>query len=271
MKHKTLPIILLSISLLTFFKGCQYGSRPTPIQLTTITVAPIHMPTFSPISTIPSASTLVPKDAYARLQMLLTDTTNCHLPCWLGITPGETDWQDVTTQLMMFSSIASNGLDIGSVVEKGAYGNLLIPFPKDNMAIEIGSSYRASLNTNTVNVIWLDTRAYRLKGGEYDGDVYGYAMYDEILKAYTLSEILSDYGQPSRVFIRSDLSGTPPPGWWGYIIIHIWYPDQGVFLEYKTVIDGAGNTYRFCPSNAFISGTLIPPGHANDYHLTCSF
>jgi hypothetical protein len=104
-----------------------------------------------------------------------------------------------------------------------------------------------------------------LKDGQYSGDIYGYPAYTALLGAYTLSEILSDYSLPSHIFIQSDLSGTPSPGWWGTFIIHLWYPEQGIFMEYQMAIDGSGDIYRFCPTNAFVSGTLIPLGHRTDY------
>ncbi len=272
MKSRKPSIFLLVSTLLTLLAGCIFDNRltPMPFQLTStatlLTSTSIQTLTITPTRTFMPVQTLSPDDAYTRLHALLTDTANCRLPCWMGITPGESTLQEASEQLILFSGIAERtGIGIIVGAEEGSYGTLTIPYPNDNKTIEIRLSYQKPADENKVFVIWLDTRAYRLKDGEYNGDVYGYIAYTELLKAYSLSGVLSTYGPPSLIFIRSDLPGVPTPEWWGSFIIHIWYPEQGIFLGYYMFAEGVGENYRFCPSNAFISGTLIPLGHGTDF------
>jgi hypothetical protein len=122
-----------------------------------------------------------------------------------------------------------------------------------------------SVNDNKVSGISFRTRAYRLKDGQYEGDVYGYPAYGELLKSYTLSGILSSYGPPSQIFIDAALGSQAlpvTPAFGDYFKIHLWYPDQGIFMEYDISVEGSGDNYRFCPTNASILGVLTPPGLA---------
>lgn len=231
-----------------------------PTSLPTTTSTSTYLTTNTMASTITPIPTLSPKDAYTRVNEYLTNGINCRLPCWLGIVPAQSTLLDIQTQLMMFSIIATK-TSYNLQTDNWAVTNLTIPYKNNDMVIEIRSAYLALLNENNVYVNGFETSAYRLKNGEYNGDVYGYPAYNELLKAYTLSGILSSYGPPSQVFIRSNLSTDElplPPFSLDSFVIHLWYPNQGIFMEYNTLAGGSGETYRFCPSNSFISGILLP-------------
>jgi hypothetical protein len=197
--------------------------------------------------------------------MLLTDNKNCHLPCWLGITPGLSAWSDVRNQLTEFSAIAPKWLDTGHNIEKGAYGHLLFPFTEDNMVIEIDSSYTASIPDERVQNIWLYARSYRVKNGEYSGDVNNYSNYNEMVNIITLPGVMSVNGPPELLFITVEPISEQVAGWWGHAKIYLGYPDDGIFMIYEMPMDGSGSVYKFCPSEALISGLLIPSGLGSTY------
>ena len=104
------------------------------------------------------------------------------------------------------------------------------------------------------------------------GDVYGYEAYNSLLQNYALSTVLSTNGPPTYIYIfgyvRADIilsvSQTP------YVltdrfVIHLVYPDQGILMEYEMTVEGHGDNYRFCPSNASISGIFMSLGSADDF------
>jgi hypothetical protein len=284
-QNRRVFIILTILVLLTNISGCipfdntilmstqsatHSQEKPTTListKIITPTWTGTPPPTSTPIPTYTSTplTTLAPNLAYSKLRMLLTNSQNCYLPCWLGITPGLSAWQDVTAQLTEFSGISTEWLDIGSDIEKGAYGQLLLPFLEDNMVIELYMSYSAAIQFNRVEIITLQTRSYRLKNGEFYGDIHGDPNYYTVLKNITIPGVLSVYGPPELLFITVEPISEQVDGWWGYAKIYLGYPDDGIFMIYSTPMDGSGNSYKFCPSNAYISGTLIPAGQGSNY------
>jgi hypothetical protein len=207
---------------------------------------------------------------------LLTDITNCHLPCWLGITPAQTTFQEVNKLLTQFGSIADwlgVSLNYPTSAGKVSGASLDIPYPKDNMIIEIRPGYLSS-SDDKVLVSFMDTRSYHLKDGQYDDDVYDYETYEQLLKPYTLSGILSEYGPPTQIYIFGSLRGDigslsqTPDDYLDHFLIHLVYPDEGILMEYRMKVEGVGNNYRICPSNALISGYLMQSGDKDDFYKT---
>jgi hypothetical protein len=272
-------LFLLIVLLMTFLHSCILRNQPvstliskpnaTEITPTAIpaTNTPNILPTLIPTNTLTFLPTLSNDDAYTRLRTLMNVDKSCQLPCWLGITPGRTTQIDAQQQLTLFGGIATK-THISTTAGDGSFGILVIPYPNDNMAIEVDLSYLLSDDGKFVSVIFPNTRAYKLKNGNFDGDLYGYPYYNDLMKAYSLSEILSSYGPPSQIFVRANLSTDKlplPPNSLDSFVIHLWYPDQGIFMEYSMLAGGSGATYRFCPSNSFISGVLLPVSQGIGY------
>lgn len=253
----------------TLLSGCVPPDVPTPSPLlttATITWIPTRTPTYLPTITFTPIPTLYPEEAYRLINELLSNNDNCRLPCCMGITPGLSTWQKANELLMKFSGIA-RWLFIGATPDEGSFGDLTILNPDDNMVIEVSPSYMTSPDGELVSVIGIHTRTYKMNNGEYDGDVYGYQPYFEMMRSYTLAEVISTYGPASQIYVSASLYGiiSLSPHITDYFLLHLWYPEQGVFLKYKMPIDGIGENYRMCPSDSFISGYLIPPGLDDEY------
>jgi hypothetical protein len=146
-------------------------------------------------------------------------------------------------------------------------GYLKIPYPSDNMIIEITMAYPISLENDQVSIISFESRAFGVQGGNYLGDVYGYSTYNELLKHYSLPNVLASIGEPGKIYVVGYLRGDTlvTPGFGDHFDIHLWYPDQGIFLVYKMAVERSGSNYRFCPSNALISGNLIENDLVSNY------
>jgi hypothetical protein len=233
------------------------------IPTSTPTLALIPSPTFTPI---PSATpthipTLTVEDARTKFLELLTNNGNCRLPCWLGITPGQSTLTDLHDVLMIFSGIATDTTD-GYVVGDLILGSLTIPYiSEEGMVIRIRSSFLISSGENNIFMIGADTEAYKITGDTLDY-IYGHPAYNDVLKSFTLTEILSTYGQPSTIYVTASLRDVPidfSPAFGDYFIIHVWYPERGIFMGYKMLAEGAGENFKICPTDAFILLTLIPP------------
>jgi hypothetical protein len=166
----------------------------------------------------------------------------------------------------MFGGIAEH-LFLKPGAGKWSSAFFTIPRVNESMSIQIRPSYLTSANGKTISIIGFETRAYRSMPGKYD-DVYGYEPYTDLFKAYTISSVLSQYGPPAQIYIVASLRGDvwpDTPGFGDYYEIHLWYPDQGIFLAYKMSVERAGENYHFCPSKAFISGYLLEPDLVANY------
>ena len=71
-------------------------STKKPTQTHTIT--PTQPPTLTPLPTIPA------DEAQAYLRNLMLNNADCRLPCWWGITPGVTEWEEARQFLQSFAS-----------------------------------------------------------------------------------------------------------------------------------------------------------------------
>jgi hypothetical protein len=252
--------------------SCSQMNLHTPsygLETSTIVQAATRTPTKAPTPTLTLSSTISTSDAYNRMSEFLTNGPKCSLPCWLGITPGKTTMSDALEYLTKFSDIITDKT-IALPTDIWSITNWTIQYTKADMTVEIRSAILAPLNENKISANGFSTRAYQIKNGKYFGDVYGYSDYSELLKAYTISSILSTYGIPDQIFIRSNLSTDQlplPPYSLDTFVIHIWYPDKGIFLEYSMLAGGAGDAYLFCPSKSFISAALLPPNLGKDYQV----
>jgi hypothetical protein len=264
--------VIPSIAILsTLLGGCSSGILvtsspvPTDTSLPPTSTIPTTTSTVPPSPAVTPIPSLSPDRAYARIQALLGNSPDCELPCWLGITPGQTTWQEANEQLAFWGGIA-NRLYIETHAGKWSTGSFTIPNSDNTIFIEIRISYPIESINNIISVISAETRAYKDTNSEF-GDVYGYSKYDDLLQQYSIARVLTKYGNPDIIYIlgvlRDDVIVSP--GFGDYFAIHLWYPDKGIFIAYKMAVERSGTNYRFCPSKAFISGILMPPGSDSNY------
>lgn len=169
-------------------------SKTTPtivVSVLTSTSMPLPL-TETPLPTLPS------DDAYIRLQELVENNAGCRLPCWWGITPGKTSWQDASHFLGSFTTIYRD--------ENSSYAYVYLPLPPD----------KGTLN-----------HTYVVKGSTVV-EIYAY-VYDWSPFLY-LSNFLTNYGPPDEVFLRTfrlDENGSQP------YQIDLFYANLGMLLEYS--------------------------------------
>jgi hypothetical protein len=75
-------------------------STPMPLPTNTQTPRPTATSTLTPFPT------LMPEAALTLVEELLETNGGCQLPCWWGITPGETQWADIWPFLLSFAKRA---------------------------------------------------------------------------------------------------------------------------------------------------------------------
>jgi hypothetical protein len=165
---------------------------------------------------------------------LLRLNNGCSLPCWWGITPGQTFWSDAEEFLESFSDIS-----LSESVNWSVYF-VRSPISKDYSSLE---EIRAIYATQ-------DGLVKEIQVSEFDE------------RTYHISNFIKKYGIPSRVLVSSYSSdyGLPPnqvP-----LSLNLYYPEKGINALYGTYATIKGEDIEGCldkSPNLF----LWSPEHTN--------
>jgi len=210
---------LMVVCTVLFLAGCSNLAAPTATleasateaHPTQIVVTPSRTSTYTPEPTqtfTPLSSTWTPQptlradEAKKLLYELLKDNGGCKLPCFWGIIPGKTTWQEAKSFLEVFSqkiSIRGDPEKLGSL-------DVLLPFPK-----EMGTTWHY----------------YYIREGFVD-EISSYN--DDLSPAFYLTKFLNAYGPPDEVWIRTQAieeQGSQP------FEVALFYPDQGILMDYS--------------------------------------
>jgi hypothetical protein len=177
-------------------------------------------PTVEPTTTVPPTivwtplPTLSPDEAESRVLDLLQYNAGCSLPCWWGITPGETSASTAIQFLSTFTDLATvlgtPGNEHSAVVEQGA-------------AIDyVGSSYRIFGNYGSTDYTFQDGLVDTISAN------YGGGTGDHRAEMYQLSRILSSNGEPGEIWV----SAAPNSPLGNTADLYLFYGQQGIFVHY---------------------------------------
>lgn len=227
---KTISLFKLSLIIAVILSGCGQEINQATIQAThtssvtataTMTASPIpptQTPTITPSITPTWTPTLKPslspmptlptEMARAYVLGLLEDNGGCQLPCWWGLTPGETDWDVAEQFLASFSSRMATYRDSPMAQDFYAY-SLIYYLPQPQFPSYAG--------------IRLTIRAERIAQVNISG-IKG-------ANAYQIRSMLKRYGQPDSVWIGATTSMMPPDWKSGFHLVL--YYDEGIFASYS--------------------------------------
>lgn len=153
----------------------------TPSMTIMFTTSPTPSPTRTPLITLSVI------DADNKFIQWLSGTSDCLFPCWAGILPGTTLWEDALYKL---KPVLQMDIPFTTKCRFGQCGLLYWKFSRqhDNHYDYTGSLFE---NGDTLYAVTI--------GGEYNG-------------AIGLRKIFETYGQPSQVFVdaMSNYAGDPP-------------------------------------------------------------
>jgi hypothetical protein len=252
-----LPLFLIS-SMLT---GCYQDDHAT---LTPAATAEVRLPRSSPTNiamlqsptiqislppaqtrepTITPLATLKSEDAYKTITTLIQAQDQCALPCWFGITPGKSNFDDANNYFSQFSEIghialSSNKLSLSDWVSLG------VNFPTYTLTTQV---YRAS--GGKVAYFTIDAHISKIQN---EAPVYGDPAYVEMWHGYFLPEIFAKYGMPGKIFL--DTTRLQAESTTNYpFVVWIVYPEQGFLLRYEGVNAKVGNNLRICPLQSDLS------------------
>lgn len=157
-------------------------------------------------------------DAIALVYRLLETNKGCSLPCWWGITPGETRWEESYSWLISFSSRWEG---------------------REQWLEREGESYRSGHFT-----FYFDFAREKMVLGisTWDGIVREIYPGDGLSSWYTLDVLLNQAGPPDRAFIEA-FSHSPEP----YLPFRlILYYERGIVAFYEAEAEVRGNKLGAC-------------------------
>jgi len=173
--------------------------QPSATPQPTFTPTPTSTPTLTPMPTLPS------DEAQALAMALLKDETDCHLPCWFGVTVGETTWPEANNLFKTFSYLfeySGSEDDPGREFGEMDYFYITIPVPK-SMDFHGEVTQVFSVEDNIITSIW----------GR---------------PGFILAHLLSTYGKPAEVWVRVNTFGAPP----FEVFMSLFYPEKNMLATF---------------------------------------
>jgi hypothetical protein len=191
-----------------------------PVVIETNTVVPT--PFITPIPT------LLTDEQEIYIKEFLEGNTDCRLPCWWGITPGKTSWQESETLLRHLGAIIKQ---FQSEAGGDRYGVRLLGLPELNL-----SFYDNGIPNSKVDRIFV---------GGNEGGGQDQREFEVFWESYSPKEVMSKYGVPSRILLYTmGTLGNTDLGIHGYTL-WIFYDLLGFMIRYDGTISDLP-TYHFC-------------------------
>lgn len=286
MKRKTIILILIMLLALSGCCPCDCGEStaeaviqpPTGISVPTITstamptstieptIALTNIPRITPLPTLTLSNHALTRAYHDKFLEFLANN-GCQLPCFWGITPGQTSLSSAINSLSImnpFSDWRYLDPEEGSWKYRGAFEVLDGIF--DYILIEI--DYRASENMISA----LNFKAYQASYNP-NGDIIDYESihYGNVMKYYMLSSILAEYGPPDQVYLMPVILEGSSADESSRFHLMLMYAQQGFAVHYHTRLQVRGDQALGCMNNAPVEFELLAPDNPDTFYESLSF
>ncbi len=255
MKSNTVFSCALSLLFALVLVGCSID-EPIVVTPTVSVIGKTPKPSLTPtdIFYTPTVSlTLTPTPSPKEIRQVFLDVLNdnggCRLPCVWGLTPGETTLDKRQTILAKIGKVSIPGFRTGVVdyddeQHWGDWGirNFFIN-GQNNTDITVSLLYFD--DANVVEQIQLNAAT----SSNFEV-VFGDSYYQYLLKYYSLSQILSNYGHPSSVLLAAWHYDPFLKADYEVFSLVVVYSDLGFLIEYISPSELIGDYIRGCPMEA---------------------
>lgn len=245
MKLKFISLLLLVVLLSACTQQAEQTDSSTVIPAATITLTrtaipptltstPSPMPThtYTPVPTATSTRvvptlpwtpipTLNETDGVNLLMAYYENNGGCALPCWWGITPGETTWAEARSKLSVIGP------------EFGPFLVTRIP--------SYQYSFRVSMALDPLDLGFFEPRIW-----VEDGMVYGINLNTGWIQKgvkYTLPLVLREFGEPEEIWIRVQTDVQDKP----LYELALFYPHLGLLFNSSGEGEFISSGVKICP------------------------
>jgi len=156
--------------------------------------------------------------------------------------PGKTTWQTVHT---FFASLGKATSDQGRPFT--SYG---VEFNIAEYDTQLSQEY--IVIDGNIDMIWVGAGMVRNNEA-----VFGDPLFAQELQHYMLPQLLTTYGQPKEALIWT--FGSAPGGGWVPFHLLLFYPQQGILVDYQGPNERKGNNLQWCPQKTNIALWLWSP------------
>lgn len=258
-----LSVSLTCLILLYGLGGCvtsptPSSTNPTETKIVTVNSAmstriPSATSTFTQTPTlVPPTPTIIPtlnvETASEEILRLLSSVDDsCLFPCWWGLIPEQTRILDAQNYLTGFGVLPGGGPKFET--DEG-YISFQVP-QSSSSYLDITFEFEGKDGI----LSWLQVDIQRRIKVTYSGGESGYEIswndpaLAEVIKQYSLQNILSTYGEPSDILVftrQTGLLNRALP-----VSIVLFYPQHGFMIEYVTDGQIISDNIIGCPSLAF--------------------
>lgn len=200
-----------------------------PLVTPTFVIPPI--PTSTSLPTMTAIPTPPNVENEQEILWLLETNNGCQLPCWWGITPGQTEW----TTAKQFLNRYDVEIYHSSSTSGATYYETTIP-----LSLELFSETQTGLGIGVKNgIVQLISIHFHLVTTPPGSFTH-----------YYLSEFLTMYGPPTEVWVSTYSSYHELP-----FLVVLFYPDKGIVVSYGVIGVKQGGVVRGClqqePINTF--------------------
>ena len=199
----------------------------TAVPTSTITVAPA--PSWTPLPT------LVDEDKFLDY-ISFTKNSICKFPCWAGIYPGKSNWDETLFALHPMESTAKLNAHLGI---EGLLGkeNVVTWYLSGNGVTVNGDIGAIVDNRNTVNLIHISIE------GSSTPSAGNPSHSLPLPQNFNLQSVLHEYGIPSMVFIYTFIHEEQGPLPFSVLLI---YPENQFYVIYQREAKLSGNDVAAC-------------------------
>jgi len=201
----------------------------TQTLLPTYTSTPYDTQTPSAATTFTLIPTLIPEEEKANILGLLSANGGCGLPCWWGITPGETTRSEVEELSVKYNLRLDE-------FPKGFSRSIWVDFENGIMqgSIEMG------MENNSIKYMKIYAAYYPRSGSKLDD-------FKKAWQLFAPEKLIPALGIPTRIFIDPGLGPSEAPTTYLTYDIYVLYDTKGIRLVYQVRNELSASRYKICP------------------------
>lgn len=269
---KTKKIVLLWFFVSFVFISCintttkDISPQPSTFTVTlplplTATATETPSPTLSPTA-FPTLPTIPPQDAYALLlEMLNPSAGGCELPCWLNITPG------ISTHADAYLTWASFLTLLGTTKTEPRDFSYYFKYSENGEDFSVVTRYYLQPTGDVIDSMYITTQTLTTAENGNRVEAFKSTIYKKILDGYSLSNVLTKYGQPDQILLSMEIIEAEPTSP-DYFRIWLLYPALGSIIQYWGNAEVEDGIIYGCPSDTFVQLWLSSPNSNNRFTET---